>query len=197
MIKILKVLFDIGAICVVAMVPLYFLANKAKEMGAKIDGFEIAISSILVVVSSFVILYITSLRGNKRDIIRTTTSFCDELMNDSCKYLSKRSDENEMKVLGCRITSYNKLIEDVIQDNFSYNTDIKEASENVNKFVDDVKKLDPSSIKLGTEGELLINSIIQLRIIVFKQQNRGLCDEIFDGLKILKNLIFPSNKKTK
>ncbi len=112
-------------------------------------------------------------RENKKDIIKSATSFCDELMDDACKYwVSECCDENkiEMGVLRWRISSYITLINMFLQENFPDNSDIEQALEQVNENIGgsnfDLSKREPDTKKAA----LSTVSIIQLRLIVSKQK---------------------------
>ncbi len=143
--------------------------------------FFVAIfAALCAFVFSVISAKITSDREERKDIIKTAISFCDELMNDSSKYwMCKCCDENEieMGVLRRRISSYTILINRFLEDNFSDNRDnyseIQKALEKVNECVSGLD-FDLSSRKSDVEkAALSIDSIIQLRLIISKQKKQN------------------------
>ncbi len=133
---------------------------------------------------------VVSDREDRKDIIKTAASFCDELMNDSCKFwMSECCDENKIKmgVLRGRISSYTILINRFLEDNFfgksdNY-SDIQKALEKVNEFVSGLD-FDSSNREPDTEkAALSIDSIVHLRLIVYKQKEQRLNDKICDWFK--------------
>ncbi len=199
-----KRICDITAMAVVLATGLFVLIYIAKK-GDNIEIFDVFLSAFFGYAVGIICIEMVSERGKQKNNIKTAISFCDELMNDSCKYLSKCSDKNEieMAVLKWRIRSYNRLIDKIIQDDFHDKLDIKEAWEPVNVFVNkiikdtfnsnsDIKKElesvsgakeDKEPVSGAKEDKSSINSIIELRLIFFKQQNLGACEQFWNWVK--------------
>ncbi len=152
-----------------------------KEIADYIIPFLIVIfAAFCAFVSGIISAKMASEQENRKDIIRTATSFCDDLMNDSCKYwMSECSDKNkvEMGVLGWRIISYIILINRFLGENFPKNLDIQKAVGQINEFVTGLNFVSESNRKPDTEQTAkAIHYIIQLRLIISKHKEQNYYD---------------------
>ncbi len=154
-----------------------FYSSIPKEIVGNIIPFLVVIfSAFCAFVSGVISAKMASKREDRKDIVRTATSFCDELMNDASQYwVSKCSDKNkiEMGVLRKRVTSYIILICLFLNENFPDNSDIEQAVEQVNEFVGGLN-FDSSNRESDSEKSMQATyHIIQLRLIVskYKEQN--------------------------
>ncbi len=165
----------------------YFIVNtdiKDSAFPFLIGLFSVGATFIL----SILLIALASARENRKYIIRTAASFCDELMKDSGKFwMSKCCEGNkiEMGMLRCEIGSSINLIEKHLKNNFSNyenNSKIKDALQIVKGHVGG-KCFELSDRNPNVEkANLSIDSIVQLRLIISKQKNPGLKDLVRDLL---------------